>query len=200
VAELTEVLNLLRAHGVPEQRYALDLSIARGLDYYTGTVYETTLDEHPRLGSICSGGRYDDLAGHYTKSKLPGVGISIGATRLFYQLSEARLIGAAASTVEVLVTRFDDSRLADDLALAARLRAAGLNTEVVLEPQKLGKQIKYADRAGIRFAVVIGPDEAARDLATLKDLRANTQVQVAQSELPRILLAARSQVQTGAAP
>ena len=109
VAELREVLELVRALGVPETDYALNFSIARGLDYYTGTVYETTLDDYPQIGSICSGGRYENLASHYTKSKLPGVGISIGLTRLFWQLREAGLIDTAASTVHVLVTQMDDA-------------------------------------------------------------------------------------------
>ncbi len=142
-----------------ETHYALNLSIARGLDYYTGTVYETTLNDHPQIGSICSGGRYENLAGHYTKSKLPGVGISIGLTRLFWQLRDAGLVDTAKSTVDVLVTQMDEAQLPAYLALASELRAAGIATEVVLEGGKLGKQFKYADRAGIRFVVVLGEDE-----------------------------------------
>jgi histidyl-tRNA synthetase len=188
--EMAEVLRVIQALGVPEERYVLDLSIARGLDYYTGTVYETTLDDAPHIGSICSGGRYDDLAGHYTKSRLPGVGISIGATRLFYQLGAAKLLPAAQSTIEVLVTRMDEGRLADDLALATELRAADLNTEVVLDAGKLGKQMKYADRAGIRFALVVGSDEAAAGVVTVKDLRAQAQTQVPRAEVAARLRAA----------
>src|SRR5581483_3245596 len=109
-SELREVLDTVAAFGVPESAFALNLSIARGLDYYTGTVYETTLNDHPQIGSICSGGRYDNLAGQYTKSKLPGVGISIGLTRLFWQLREAGLLQAASGGVEVLVTQMDDAR------------------------------------------------------------------------------------------
>src|SRR6185295_12766452 len=124
IAELREVLELIRAFGVPETHYAINLSIARGLDYYTGTVYETTLNEHPQIGSICSGGRYDNLATNYTKSRLPGVGISIGATRLFYQLREAKLLGAVQSTVKVLVTQMDETQLPAYLELAALLRNA----------------------------------------------------------------------------
>ncbi|EQD64843.1 histidyl-tRNA synthetase, partial [mine drainage metagenome] len=156
--ELKEVLGLIRAFGVPESHFALNLSIARGLDYYTGTVYETHLVEHPQIGSICSGGRYDNLAGHYTKSHLPGVGISIGATRLFWQLREAGLLGPATSTVQVLVTMMDETQLPAYLELATQLRNGGIATEVVMEPGKLAKQFKYADRAGIRFVVVLGPD------------------------------------------
>ncbi|QQP96647.1 histidine--tRNA ligase [Lysobacter enzymogenes] len=187
VAELREVLELIRALGVPEANYALNFSIARGLDYYTGTVYETTLNDYPGLGSICSGGRYEDLASHYTKSKLPGVGISIGLTRLFWQLQEAKLVSTADSSVQVLVTQMDDAHLPQCLALASELRAAGLNTEAVMEPSKLGKQFKYADRAGIRFVVVLGENEIAKGTATVKDLRREDQFEVARSELARTL-------------
>lgn len=185
--ELREALGLVRAFGVPESHYAINLSIARGLDYYTGTVYETVLTDHPKLGSICSGGRYDDLAGHYTSSKLPGVGISIGATRLFYQLREAGLIGAARSTVQALVTLMDDADLPHYLALATTLREAGIATEVQLEPKKLGKQFQYADRAGIRFVLVLGGDELARGVVTVKDMRKEAQFEVARDELAQAL-------------
>ncbi|MDQ3039329.1 MAG: histidine--tRNA ligase, partial [Pseudomonadota bacterium] len=131
--ELRGIMQQLRALGVAESRYALNLSIARGLDYYTGVVYETTLDAYPQIGSICSGGRYDNLASHYSKSKLPGVGISIGLTRLFYQLREAGLIGTADSSVDVLVALLDDSGLEHALAMSQHLRAAGLNVETQLE-------------------------------------------------------------------
>jgi histidyl-tRNA synthetase len=182
--ELREVIEMLRDLGVPESDYAVNFSIARGLDYYTGTVYETTLDDYPQIGSICSGGRYENLAGHYSKSKLPGVGISIGATRLFYQLREAGILKDAQSTVQALVGLMDDARLADSLHVAAELRAAGINTEVQLEAKKLAKQFQYADRAGIRFMVLVGEDEAARGVATVKDLRSQS-----QSEVPRAQLA-----------
>ncbi|SKA10806.1 histidine--tRNA ligase [Novilysobacter spongiicola] len=187
VAELREVLELVRALGVPETDYALNFSIARGLDYYTGTVYETTLDDYPQIGSICSGGRYEDLASHYSKSKLPGVGISIGLTRLFWQLREAGLVDAAESTVQVLVTQMDASRLPHCLAVASELRQGGLNVEVVMEPSKLGKQFKYADRAGIRFVAVLGEDEIAKGTVTVKDLRREDQFEVTRDELARTL-------------
>ena len=186
-AELKEVLGLIHAFGVPETHYALNLSIARGLDYYTGTVYETTLNEHPQIGSICSGGRYENLAGQYTKSHLPGVGISIGLSRLYWQLREAGLVGTAQSTVDVLVTQMDESQLPAYLALAGELRAAGIATEVVLEGGKLGKQFKYADRAGIRFAVVLGEDELAKGVVTVKDLRRGDQFEVVRAELVKTL-------------
>jgi len=186
-AELKEVLGLIRDFGVPETHFALNLSIARGLDYYTGIVYETTLNDHPQIGSICSGGRYENLAGQYTKSHLPGVGISIGLSRLYWQLREAGLVHTAQSTVDVLVTQMDESQLPAYLALAGELRAAGIATEVVLEGGKLGKQFKYADRAGIRFAVVLGEDELAKGVVTVKDLRRGDQFEVARAELVKTL-------------
>jgi histidyl-tRNA synthetase len=185
--ELKEVLALIHAFGVPETHYALNLSIARGLDYYTGTVYETTLNDHPQIGSICSGGRYENLAGQYTKSHLPGVGISIGLTRLYWQLRDAGLIGTARSTVDVLVTQMDAAQLPAYLAVASELRAAGIATEVVLDGGKLGKQFKYADRAGIRFVIVLGEDELAKGVVTVKDLRREDQFEVARSELIKTL-------------
>jgi histidyl-tRNA synthetase len=185
--ELREVLELIRAFGVPETHYAINLSIARGLDYYTGTVYETTLNEHPQIGSICSGGRYDNLATNYTKSQLPGVGISIGATRLFYQLREAKLLGDPDSTVKVLVTQMDEAQLPAYLELAALLRNAGIATEVVMEGGKLGRQFKHADRAGIRFVVVLGPDEIAKGVVTVKDMRKQDQFEVPRGDLVKTL-------------
>ncbi len=183
IAELREVLLLVKALGVPEADYAINFSIARGLDYYTGTVYETTLDAFPQIGSVCSGGRYENLASHYTKSQLPGVGISIGVTRLFWQLREAGLIGTAESSVECLVALMDEAALGDALALGSRLRAGGINTEVQLESKKLAKQLQYADRAGIRFVLLRGEEERAKGTITVKDLRRNEQFEVAESEL-----------------
>ena len=186
-SELKEVLGLIRDFGVPESHFVLNLSIARGLDYYTGTVYETTLNDHPQIGSICSGGRYENLAGQYTKSHLPGVGISIGLTRLYWQLRDAGLINTAQSTVDVLVTQMDVAQMPAYLALASELRGAGIATEVVLDGGKLGKQFKYADRAGIRFVIVLGEDEIANNVVTVKDLRREDQFQVARGELIKTL-------------
>lgn len=184
IAELREVLELVKALGVPESAYCLNFSIARGLDYYTGTVYETQLDGYPQIGSICSGGRYEDLASHYTKSKLPGVGISIGLTRLFWQLREAGLIaGSDESSVQAMVALMDDGQLAESLDIARRLRAAGINTEVQMEGRKLAKQFQYASRAGIRFVVLAGEDERARGAVTVKDLLREQQFEVKREEL-----------------
>jgi len=183
VQELGEVVVLLRAFGVPESHWNINLGIARGLDYYTGTVYETFLTDHPGMGSVCSGGRYDNLASQYTKSRLPGVGISIGLTRLFYVLTEAGIIGQGPSTVQVLVTQFDPALLPEYVAMAAELRAGGVNTEIHLQPAKIARQFKYADRAGIPFAVVMGSDEMAGGLVTVKDLRTGSQVAIPRADL-----------------
>ena len=191
--ELREVLRQLRALGVADDRFALNLSIARGLDYYTGIVYETTLNANPEIGSICSGGRYENLASHYTKSKLPGVGISIGLTRLFWQLRDAGLVATADSSVDVLVSLMDDAGLDAALSLSQKLRAAGLNVETQLEPRKLAKQMQYADRAGIRFVVIRGEDEIARGTVAVKDLRRGEQFEVAEADLARTLLVEREQ-------
>ncbi|HJP99847.1 MAG TPA: histidine--tRNA ligase, partial [Rhodanobacteraceae bacterium] len=192
-SELREVLDTVAGLGVPESSFALNLSIARGLDYYTGTVYETTLNEHPGIGSICSGGRYDDLAANYTKSRLPGVGISIGLTRLFWQLREEGLLKMVDSTVQVLVTLMDEVHLHECLAIAAELRTAGIATEVALEGGKLGKQLKYADRAGIRLAVVAGENELSRGVLAVKDLRRGDQIEVPRAGLARVLHAILAQ-------
>jgi histidyl-tRNA synthetase len=185
VAELREVLTLVRALGVPESDYRLNFSIARGLDYYTGTVYETTLDEHPQIGSICSGGRYDNLAGQYTRSRLPGVGISIGLSRLFWQLREAGLLeeSTGRSTVQVLVPQVDPELLDEQLALASHLRHGGINTEAALDGGKLGKQLRYADRAGIRFVALLGRQEVGDGTVTIKDLHRQDQFTVPRGEV-----------------
>jgi len=186
-AELKTVLAQIHALGVPEACCALNLSIARGLDYYTGIVYETTLNAHPGIGSICSGGRYDNLASHYSKSRLPGVGISIGLTRLFWQLREAGLVAMAESSVDALVALMDADALEHALRLSQQLRAAGLNVETQLEARKLAKQLQYADRAGIRFVILRGETEAARGVVAVKDLRRGEQFEVAEAELARTL-------------
>jgi histidyl-tRNA synthetase len=183
VEELRQVVEALRAFQVPETHWSINLGIARGLDYYTGTVYETFLTDYPGVGSVCSGGRYDNLASQYTKSRLPGVGISIGLTRLFYVLSEAGILKDGPSTVQVLVTQLDPTLLPDYLAIAAELRAAGVNTEIHLEPAKLARQFKYADRAGIRFAVVMGSEEKAEGLVTIKDLLTGEQTRLPRGEV-----------------
>ncbi|HXI36124.1 MAG TPA: histidine--tRNA ligase [Burkholderiales bacterium] len=173
--ELKSVVEAIRQFGVPDSAFGVDLGVVRGLDYYTGTIYETALTGHPELGSICSGGRYDDLAGYFTNTRLPGVGISIGLTRLFSRLSEAGLLRPLERTpAEVLVTTMDPRYLPKYLKMAAELRAAGINTEVYLEQAKLGNQLTYADREGFRAAVIAGENEFSRNMVQLKNLSAKT--------------------------
>jgi histidyl-tRNA synthetase len=185
--ELQRVYEGTLALGVPERGLQIDLSIVRGLDYYTGSVYETLLDEHPKLGSICSGGRYDNLAGHYTKSKLPGVGISIGATRLFSQLLEMNVIGAGrAAVAQVLVLAVEPALAPDCARMAAELRDGGLNVEVYGGEDKLGKQLKYADRSKIPLALLYGSREKEAGVVKVKDLRDGAAIRehdVARDEL-----------------
>jgi len=189
LAELERVYEGTLALGVPAGQLVIDLSIVRGLDYYTGTVYETFLDEHPRLGSICSGGRYENLAGHYTKSRLPGVGISIGATRLFSQLLElGASFAAPASVAQVLVLSVEPGLSREYAQIATELRAAGHNVEVYGGEDKLGKQLKYADRAKVPLAVLLGSREKDAGVVKLKDLRDGAAVK--EQDVPRAELAA----------
>jgi histidyl-tRNA synthetase len=182
--ELEDVYTNTIALGVPATALKINLAIARGLDYYTGTVYETFLDEHPKLGSICSGGRYADLASHYTKSKLPGVGISIGATRLFSQLLELGLIKSnVKTTAHALVLNVEAVLATEYRGIAKELRAAGLNTEVYGADDKLGKQMKYADRAGVPVAILYGSRERDAGMIKLKILRENRELDVPRAEL-----------------
>jgi histidyl-tRNA synthetase len=183
--ELAAVYEGTLALGVPETALRIDLAIARGLDYYTGTVYETFLDEHRRIGSICSGGRYENLAGHYTKSKLPGVGISIGATRLFSQLLELGAIDAGA-VAQVCVLRVEAELGAAYAAIATELRAAGLNVEVYGgddKLDKLGKQLKYAVRGKVPLAVIFGARERDAGVVRVKDLRVEQEHDVPRDRL-----------------
>jgi histidyl-tRNA synthetase len=169
--ELKNIVTAIRQFGVPDGGFLVDLGVVRGLDYYTGTIYETTLTKYPELGSICSGGRYDDLASYFTETKLPGVGISIGLTRLFSKLSEAGLLRPLARTpAEVLVTTMDHQYLDKYLKMAAALRAAGINTEVYLETAKLDKQLQYASRKEFRVALIAGESEFANSVVQIKDL------------------------------
>ena len=171
VDELGKIVQAIRQFGVPDSAFAIDLSVVRGLDYYTGTIYETTLTEHPDIGSICSGGRYDDLASYFTNTRLPGVGISIGLSRLFARLKEANLLQALPRTpAEVLVTTLDADSLERYLRIAAALRAQDINTEVYLERAKIGKQFEYASKKGFRVAVTAGADEFSRGTVKVKNL------------------------------
>jgi histidyl-tRNA synthetase len=171
VNELMAVVEGMRSLGVPDDYFQVDLSIARGLDYYTGTVYETKLLAHADLGSICSGGRYDDLASFFTNEQLPGVGISIGFSRLMFRLFEAGVLKVGPSTpAVVLVTTMDAARTQDYLKIGAELRERGIATEVFLEKGRLGDQLRYASRKGFRFAVIAGEDEFAAGQVKFKNL------------------------------
>ena len=182
--ELRSIVTAIRQFGVPDTAFAVDLGVVRGLDYYTGTIYETTLVSAPELGSICSGGRYDDLASYFTDTRLPGVGISIGLTRLFSRLKEAGLLQPLPRTpAEVLVTTMDARYLDRYLSMARRLREAGINTEVYLETAKLGNQLTYADRKGFRIALIAGENEFAKDAVQLKNLAAKTARDVQLGEM-----------------
>ncbi len=171
VARLADVIHTVRAAGIPDSRLVLDVSIARGLDYYTGTIYETFLDSLPTIGSVCSGGRYDNLAELYTSQSLPGIGASLGLDRLLAAMEELGLVEKISTPAPVFVVYFVESRLADYLRLAAGLRRAGLGTEVFVEPKKLGQQLKYADRRGFRVAIIAGEDEFAQQVCQVKDLK-----------------------------
>lgn len=171
VEELSEVIRGVRMFGVPEEFFRIDMRIARGLDYYTGTIYETVLVDYPGIGSICSGGRYDDLASHFGDEKFPGVGISIGLTRLFKRLLLAGLIKTKASTVApVLVTVLDLRCMNQYIRVANDLRMIGINTEMYLKVESLGKQLRYANRKGFQVAIVAGEMELARGVIAVKDL------------------------------
>ena len=179
--ELRTVVGYLPAFGVPEENFELDLTIARGLDYYTGTVYETVLLDHPEVGSICSGGRYDDLAGYYTNKSLPGVGISIGLTRLFYILQEQNMISDAVLTApaDVLILPMTDD-LSAAVALASMLRAGGLRVQLYSEKKKFKAKIGYADKLGIPFVIFLGEDEIAQNVCALKNMATGVQEAVTQ--------------------
>lgn len=184
IKELEEVTRYLKVLGVPRDYYTIDLTIARGLDYYTGTVYETVLRDHPGLGSICSGGRYDNLAEKYTKRKLPGVGISIGLTRLFSQLKEIDLIktGAATPTKVLVIPLVED--MAISLEIATLLREAGIATEVYFEDvKKMDKKLSYANKKGIPFVVLVGENEIAANAFAVKKMETSEQVALAKDDI-----------------
>ena len=189
IAELKTVTGLLPSLGVPDDKWKIDLTIARGLDYYTGTVYETTLLDHPEVGSVCSGGRYDNLAEYYTDKKLPGVGVSIGVTRLFYILQEQGLLSGDLPTApcDALVIPMGDV-LSFAAASATALRNAGVRTQIYSEQKKVKAKFAYADKLSIPFAVVVGEDEAAQGLVSLKDLQTGEQIQCPAEEAAQKIL------------
>ena len=190
IRELRLVTGLLPAFGVPAEKWRLDLTIARGLDYYTGTVYETTLLDHPEVGSVCSGGRYDDLAGYYTDRKLPGVGVSIGVSRLFYILQEQNLLReeAAVPPCDALVIPMGDV-LDWAVQAATALRGAGIRSQVYMEQKKAKAKFAYADKLRIPYAVVVGEDERSAGTVALKDLRTGEQQTLSPAQAAEAIIA-----------
>ena len=177
----------MKIFGIPEENFKIDLTIARGLDYYTGTVYETFLDEYRFLGSVCSGGRYDNLAEYYTEKKLPGVGISIGLSRLFFQLTYNNIIKAnKKSTAEVLVVSMIDD-LSIPVQIATKLRANEINTQIYLESAKIKKQFKYANSLDLPYVIVLGEDEIKNNTVTLKDMKKGDQCEISIEEAINII-------------
>lgn len=184
ISELKEVSKCIRSFGVPEENYTIDLKIARGLDYYTGTVYETILNDYPEIGSVCSGGRYDNLAEYYTKEKLPGVGISIGLTRLFYQLNEAKILknNEASTLAQVLVIPMDES-VEYSINAAYKLRAKGISSEIYLEGGKMNKKMNYANKLGVPYVIIIGSEEMQTGLLSLKNMKSGEQHKLAIEDI-----------------
>ncbi|MBR5293882.1 MAG: histidine--tRNA ligase [Oscillospiraceae bacterium] len=199
LSELKAVCENLGAFGVPEKNFAVDLTIARGLDYYTGTVYETTLLDHPEIGSVCSGGRYDNLAGYYTNQQLPGVGISIGLTRLFYVLDEQGLLNPEMNTCacDALVIPMTQTPAAA-IAIAQSLRAQGVRTQVYGEQKKFKQKMVYANKLGVPYIVLLGDDEIAQGKCSVKDMRSGEQVTVSPEEAAAIILADKAKAENAA--
>ena len=189
LSELQAVTANLAAFGVPEENFAVDLTIARGLDYYTGTVYETTLLDHPEIGSVCSGGRYDNLAGYYIDKQLPGVGISIGLTRLFYVLDEQGLLNPElpSAPADALVLPMTESA-APAIALAQQLRSAGIRVQLYGEQKKFKQKMSYADKIGVPYAIFLGEDELNQGKCSVKDMRTGEQKLMTPEEAAAYIL------------
>ena len=187
--ELSTVVRYLSAFGVPEENFAVDLTIARGLDYYTGTVYETTMLDHPEIGSVCSGGRYDNLAEYYTDKQLPGVGISIGLTRLFYVLGEQGMLNSDLPTAaaDVLVIPMGEEQQGYAIATATALRKAGIRTQLYAEKKKFKARITYAAKMGIPYVMFLGETEEQDKVVALKDLNKGEQVTVSFEEAVKLI-------------
>ena len=183
LSELNTVVKYLADFGVPEENFAVDLTVARGLDYYTGTVYETTLLDHPEIGSVCSGGRYDNLAEYYTDRQLPGVGISIGLTRLFYVLGEQKMLNPDLPTApaDVLVIPMTED-LAPAISLSTKLRAAGIRTQLYTEQKKFKAKMSYADRLGVPYVIFLGDDEIAAGVVACKDMASGEQTKLSADD------------------
>lgn len=187
IKRLRELVAVVTRAGIEADKIRLDLSIARGLDYYTGTVYETFLTDLPGIGSICSGGRYDNLAGLYTKQTLPGVGASLGLDRLIAAMEELKVLQTAATPAPVLLVQFTAERLGDYVRMARSLRAAGIGVEVYPEARKVGQQLQYAEKRGFKLALIAGPDEFAQGVWKIKDLARREEKSVPEAEVANAL-------------
>lgn len=189
VKEIGLVVKTIRDFGLSDSRFMIDLRIARGLDYYTGTVYETMLNNHPEIGSICSGGRYDNLASHYTKKYLPGVGVSIGLSRLFYKLCEIGAIELTRfSSAEVVVMPIGSGQITASVKIAERLRSIGINTMLYTEENNMRKKLKYADKMGFEWVALIGEDELLTEEVMLKNMLTGESIKIKSVELDSFLL------------
>ena len=188
VNELEEVAKNINLFGVPKENYKIDLTIARGLDYYTGTVYETFLNEYRNLGSVCSGGRYDNLAEYYTEKKLPGVGISIGLTRLFFQLTDREIIKVGNNSIAkvLIISMVDD--FSKSIEVATKLRNSGINTQIYTNKDKIKNQFKYANKLNIPYVMVIGEDEIKENKVSLKDMVTGEQKELEVEDAMKIIL------------
>jgi histidyl-tRNA synthetase len=183
ITRLVELIDTLRTAGVPDDKVTLDLSIARGLDYYTGTVFETFLLDMPDIGSVCSGGRYDDLAGLFTKQRLPGVGASLGLDRLLAAMEELHMLKGDATTAPVLVVQFSADRLGDYQRMARAVRAQAIGADVFPDAKKVGQQLQYAERCGFKVALIAGPDEFAQKVWKVKDLARREESTMAEADV-----------------
>jgi histidine--tRNA ligase len=189
VKEIGLVVKTIRDFGLSDSRFMIDLRIARGLDYYTGTVYETMLNNHPEIGSICSGGRYDNLASHYTKKYLPGVGVSIGLSRLFYKLCEIGAIELTRfSSAEVVVMPIGSGQITASVKIAEKLRSIGINTMLYTEENNMRKKLKYADKMGFEWVALIGEDELLTEEVMLKNMLTGESIRIKSVELDSFLL------------
>ena len=197
--ELTTVARYLSAFGVPQENFKVDLTIARGLDYYTGTVYETTMLDHPEIGSICSGGRYDNLAEYYTDKKLPGVGISIGLTRLFFVLEDQGYLNDQLNTApaDVLILPMTED-LSAAIALATQLRNAGVRTQLYGEQKKFKQKMSYADKLGVPYVIFLGEEEISSGVAAVKNMRTGEQVKLSPDEAVKLIQSGLEQLNQGA--
>ncbi len=183
IDRLAELVEVVEVAGIPSERVQLDVSIARGLDYYTGTIYETFLGDKPKIGSVCSGGRYDNLAGLYTKQKLPGVGASLGLDRLLAAMEELDMLPKVSTPAPVLIFQFSAEKLGEYQKMARQLRSQGLGTEVFPEAKKLKQQFQYAERRGFRVVLIAGPDEFAKGVWNVRNLQNGEETAVATEDV-----------------